>query len=311
MSLKSKLSRLKSVPDDFLSKIPRAEAQLMDEIIAILARMDVNSRGEFVISSANLDFTAQIAELLKEALPQTEYLEAVADFARQFDEQAVINEDYFKKAFPEFKGSEIANQTVALAKRNTVTALLDTEYDTGVVQQVRDVIEASVVNGAGYKDTVTALREFIEGTPDVDGALTRYSRTWAHDAFAISDASYTSIVSEELDADWFFYSGDTIDTSRQFCIERHNEYFHWKEIESWFTGSPQPNKKWETEPWAGMIPGTDEATIYTYRGGFGCRHSILPVSLYAVPLTVVQRNIDSGNFSPTENQRARLGLPQQ
>lgn len=308
-SLRSdKLRRLTTVPDDFLSKIPRAESQLFDEIVSILAQMEVVD-GAYAITTANLNFTAQIAELLKEALTRTEYLEAVAEFAKEFDSQAVVNDDLFRKAFPgEFTGSAVATQAVNIAKRNTVEALLDKEYDTRLIQPLRETIEAAVVNGAGFRETMESIREFIEGTEDREGQLTRYSRVWAHDAFAIADRSYTSIVSEEVDADWFFYSGDTIDTSREFCIERHNQYFHWKEIESWFTGSPQPDRSWESKPWPGMIPGTDADTFYSYAGGYNCLHSVIPVSLYAVPLDVVRRNISSGNFEPTENQIKRLGL---
>lgn len=305
---KEKVRRLTTVPDDFLAKIPKAQGQLYDEIVALLAEMEVKD-GAYVINSRNLEYAAQIGELLKDALTTTDYLEAVTEFAGEFDKQANLNEKLFSEAFPsEFAGSKVADQIVRVAKRQAVELLIDSEYSTKIVAPLRTTIEQAVVNGAGYKDTLTAIREFVEGTPEKDGALLRYSRTYAHDLYSVSDASYTSVVSDELDAEWFFYSGDEIDTTRPFCGERHNEYFYYKEIESWFTSDPQPSKLSEHYPWSGMIPGTNESNIYSYRGGYGCRHSILPVSLYAVPLPVVERNIANGNFEPTDKQRELLGI---
>jgi len=292
-----KVRRLTTIPDEFLARIPKAESELYDAIIEIIAQMEVRG-GSFVINTANLEYAAQVGELLKEALLTTDYIDAVTEFAREFDTQVGINDDLFARTFPGFTTSEVGLQSVQIAKREAVDLLLNSAYDTGVIQPLRETLEQAVINGSGFRESLKSIREFIEGDPEKEGALLRYSKTYAHDQFAISDRAYTSIVSEEVDADWFFYSGDEIDTTRPFCAARDNQYFHYKEVESWG----------DLSPWAGQIPGTNPSTIYSYAGGYNCRHSILPVSVFSVPKDVIQRNIDSGNYQPSEKERELVGV---
>jgi len=296
MSAESKVARLTSVPDDFLSSIPKSERQVYDMVVELLSRLEVKN-GSYVISDKNLKIAAQISQELKSVLLSSDYTKSVTEFIREFDQQAVISNKLFEATFPSFKMTDLGKSVVDLSKRNAIDLLLNRASDADFIAPLRQQIEQSVINGASYKETVRSIRDFIEGTPEVDGALLKYSKTYAHDTFAIADRAYTSIVSDELDAEWFFYSGGVITSSRPFCVKRHNQYFYYKEIE-----------KAALTDWAGKIPGTDSATIYSYAGGFSCRHSIIPVSMFAVPKEVIERNIASGNFTPSEKEAELLGV---
>lgn len=311
-----KVRRLTTVPDQFLAKIPKAERQVYDMVVQLLARLEVRN-GQYVISNRNLTIASEISQLLREVLLGSDYVKYVGEFAKEFDDQAVINNRLFEKAFPAYVPSELGKQVVNIAKRDAIDLLLNRASDSDFVAPLREVIEQSVINGAGYRETLDSIRTFIEGNDEVDGALLKYSKQIAHDSYAIADASYTSIVSEELDAEWFKYSGDEIASTRPFCAERDNQFYHYKEIEAWGAGETSLGRNGTNErmqwpksgTWAGRIPETTAATIYSYRGGFQCRHSIMPVSLFAVPPEVIQRNIDSGNYVPTEKEKELLDLP--
>lgn len=294
---KDKVRRLTLVPDEFLAKIPKAESQVYDSVIELLSRLEVKN-GAYVISNKNLKIASEIGQLLKEALLASDYTKAVAEFAREFDTQAKLSDSLFSKTFPEFTASEMATQVNLISKRETIDLLMNQESTPKFIKPLRDIIEQAVINGSGYTETLKSIRIFIEGEKGIDaGAIERYSRLYAHDSFAIADRSYTSIVSEEVDAEWFFYSGDTISTTRPFCDKRHNKFFYYKEIEAW-----------AELDWSGKIPETNSSTIYSYAGGFSCRHSILPVSIFAVPKEVIERNIASGNYVPTEKESELLGV---
>jgi len=121
----------------------------------------------------------------------------------------------------------------------------------------------------------------------------------AYDAFAVSDRTYTNTVSNVLGIEWYFYSGGTIDDTRDFCQERIGKYFHKKEVEGWgenksCCGLKYPN----SNGWQGRNTLTNKTTIFTLAGGYNCKHSISPVSLRSVPKSVVQRNIENGNYKP-------------
>lgn len=64
--------------------------------------------------------------------------------------------------------------------------------------------------------------------------------------------------------DYFYYQGDEIETSRQFCRERHGKYFTREEAE-----------EWDKQNWPGKIPGVK---FIAQRGGYGCRHTIMWVT---------------------------------
>lgn len=292
-----KFNRLDSVPEQFLKKIPASEKEVYDQVVELLGRLQVRN-GSFVISNANLAIAAQISELLRGVLLSSSYVEAVTEFARQFDVQQDVNNRLFSSMFGNFTQTEMMNSVVNLSKRNTIDLLLNRASDTDFVAPLREIIEQSVVNGAGYKETLTSIRNFIEGTEEKEGALLRYSSTYAHDAFAISDRSYTALASQELKAVWFLYSGGKIKTTRQFCLSRYNKYYHLKEVQAWG----------DLKPWDGQIPGTNPSTIFSYAGGFRCQHSILPQSIFNIPIEVVKRNIENGNFTPTEFEKSELEL---
>jgi hypothetical protein len=75
------------------------------------------------------------------------------------------------------------------------------------------------------------------------------------------------------------------DTSREFCDQRHGKYFHRKEVEAWANLS-----------WAGKIQGTNSSNIFIYRGGYHCRHQLIPVSAASVPRSVIERAINEGYY---------------
>lgn len=292
-----KFDRINTVPEEFLKKVPASEREVYDRVVELLAKLEVKN-GKYVISNKNLKIAAQIATELRGALLSSSYVNAVTDFAKQFDVQKDVNNELFTRLFPEFAPTELTNSIMNIAKRNTIDLLLNRASDTDFVAPLRTTIEQAVINGAGFRETLTSIKNFIEGNEDVDGALLRYSKTYAHDSFAVADRSYTAIVSYEIGAEWFLYSGGKIETTRRFCLDRYGKFFHRKEVEAWG----------KLGDWNGKVPETDSDTIFSYAGGYNCMHSILPQSIMAVPRDVIERNILSGNFVPSKFEVEELGL---
>ncbi len=196
--MSDKISRLTSVPDEFLSKIPKSEKQVYDKVVELLSRLEIKN-GAYSISDKNLKIAAQISSELKQVLLSSDYTKHTTEFIREFDKQAVISDKLFKKSFPAFTPSDLGKSIVNISKRNAIDLLLNRASDSDFIAPLTQTIEQSVINGAGYQETLQSIRDFIEGTPDVDGALLKYSKTYAHDSFAIADRSYTSVAADELD----------------------------------------------------------------------------------------------------------------
>ena len=294
-----KTRRLTTVPDAYLTDVERAQKRLFPQIVDILRQLSVDSAGNIILNAANLTLASDVKALVQDILSQSEYITAVREFASQMTEQGKVSNELFAKAFDGFTPRPIAEALLKTTQRNAVDLMVNAIGNQRFADVVRENIETAISSNAGFTETVRQLQTIVTGDDEVDGKLLQYNKQIAHDTFAIADRNYTSAVSEELEAEWFFYSGSEIETTRPFCAARHNEYFYYKEIESW------PSTAGD---WAGRIPGTNSSTIYSYAGGYNCRHSIIPVSIRRVPVTKIREAITKYGFEPTETEAELLGL---
>lgn len=305
--LTEQANRLTDIPDKFLTATQRAEKELLAELIELLGTLETKN-GQFVPSTKNLRITNEIVERMRRVFTTGEYGKAVAEFASQFDEQAVTNTLYFEQAFDEFKIPELAITAVERARNNAVNLLMNSEATASFFAPLRDILEEAIINGARYKDVLETLEPLFSGKDG--GKIKTYSSQIAYDAFAIADAEYINLVAKELNIKWRYYSGGEVATTRPFCSERTEKYFYYLEIEGWPEGKKQPGQRSPDSSgnWEGKIPGTSDKTIYAYRGGYNCRHRMVGVSIRVVPKDVIQRNIQNGNFTPSEFEKRELGL---
>lgn len=304
--LKEKTSRLNSVPEEFLTKVEKSQKQIFSKLIELTSGFE-RVDGKIVPNIKNLRLADSINAQLSEVLFGSDYLEAVKQFASEFDTQKEVNDKYFKKAFPDFTTSEIADKILSQSKKTAVEALAGSTVQSGFLEPLKEQINIIVQSGSSWQDAVQQLRLYAEGDDEVDGKLLKYSKEIATDAIATSDRAYTSAVADDLESEWFLYAGDIIPTSRCFCIERHNKYFYYKEIESW--GRMENLGECNIgDGWAGMNETTNESNIFILAGGWYCNHSIMPVTIDQVPKEVIQDAIDRFGFNPSAFEREELGI---
>ena len=305
-----KTRRLTTVPDEYLTQVERAQKKLFPQIVDILRQLTIDSAGNLVLNSSNLALASDVKQLVQQILSDSEYITAVSEYAKQMGEQAKVSDQLFAKSFEGYTQLPVSQQLLRTTQRNAVDLLVNAIGNQRFADVVRENIETAISSNAGFTETVKQLQTIVTGDEEVDGKLLQYNKQIAHDTFAIADRNYTSAVSEELEAEWFFYSGSEIETSRPFCSERHNKYYYYKEIELWGDGVKTPPLKLpdSSGSWDGQIPGTNSKTIYSYAGGYNCRHSIIPVSIRRVPKSVVLDAINKYGFEPTQTEAELLGL---
>lgn len=304
--IKEKSKRLVDVPGKVLSQVEKTQKKLFEEILSLMQDLTVKD-GYIELSTANLATVDRIVQDLRLAITDSEYFDAVKEFGKEFNIQAEINEKYFKEAFTDFKTSEIADAMVLQARTATVDALLGAPLDTNFLKPLQKTLTDLVSSGASFKDSIQTIRDFAEGSDEVDGKLLQYSKQIAHDAFAYSDRAYTNAAAEEIEAEWYFYIGDELPTSRCFCVERHNKHFYYKQIEAWGRGEDLGECR-SGDLWQGANRNTDEKTIFLYAGGHNCMHSIIPVSIFDVPKDVVEEAISKWGYEPSSVEIEEIGL---
>lgn len=97
--------------------------------------------------------------------------------------------------------------------------------------------------------------------------------TTAWDEEQQANARYLLETSKDMNNEWFQYVGSNMQETRPFCLEMtEKRWIHRSEI-----------PEIAAQDWEGKIPGTNAENFRIYRGGYGCRHHIYPVSANRVP----------------------------
>lgn len=286
--LTKKNNRLLSVPEHLQTVVEKQQASVLNGILSKLSKLSTVD-GQFKISASNIRLISDISDDLKKVLLNTEYLDAVKLFASEFEVQASLNDSLIRSAFGEVPNPVASEIYIQTAKRNAVEALIGSPVDTNFIKPIQGLLENAVINGSSLSDTMSAIKTFVEGGDGLEGKILKYSKQITNDAFAIADRSYTSILSDALDNEWFYYSGTEVDKTRCFCKGRVGNYYHYLEIESWGRGENLGDCNIGDGMWAGEIPSTNESTIYSYLGGYNCNHSLIPVSEAVVPESDMER----------------------
>ncbi len=77
----------------------------------------------------------------------------------------------------------------------------------------------------------------------------------------------------------------------------------------WGAGKKTEGFAWpQSGAWAGEFPGTDARTIFSLAGGINCRHSVMAVSISAVPIAQIKRAMELGYYEHTPFEVEELGL---
>ena len=291
--LKEKSKRLEDIPLALQTTLEKEQSRVLKEVLKDLSTLDTKD-GIIEINNNNLRKVTEISDKLKSILISEDYTKAVKEFASEFSAQATLNNKIIKAGFGDIENPLASKAYLDLAKKSAVQSLIGSAVDEQFSKPITSILESAVVNGASFGETIDALTTAIKGNGKTDSKFLNYARQITNDSFAVADRSFTSIISDALDAEWFYYSGTEIDTTRCFCENRVGKYFYYKEIESWGDGKNLGDCNTGGGSWAGQMKGTNSATIYSYLGGYNCMHSLMPVSDVIVPDSDIERAKDLG-----------------
>ena len=288
--VKSKIKLLETVPDSIVTAAEKAQRDAWRKLGPLLAEMDVDATGNIRQTEDNIRRIGLITEELNKVLAGGEYKDAVQSFLSSIDEGVQLTDDIAKKIDSNFQPDNVQKQLLAISKQNAINAFFGSGLRDNVTVPFLEQLTANVAARAPLREATKALQGVIEGTETTDGRLLANVRTTANTAQAIADRSYAAAVNEELGIEYFQYLGGEIPTTRPFCEHREGAIFHRKEIEAWGDGKNSAGiNDISNGTWAGRIDGTDSRSIFTFVGGWNCRHFLVPVIKQKVPASVVAR----------------------
>jgi hypothetical protein len=289
-----KYRRLETVPDSFVNSVKGTQGEIIKDIEDLVSQLETEN-GVFVLSEKNLAIINSIDKKLKDTVFNDEYVDALKKFAGEFNTQAQINNAYFTSLDPGFTTTQMYQQVLINSQKNAIDLLGEDAFTQKLINPLKQILESSITNKVSFADTMNSLRYVVLGDEETDGAMVSHVKRVAYDGFAASDRSYTNVIAQDLELEFYRYSGGKIKDTRCFCEERHGKFYHKNEIAEWGDGKNVGECGY---PWQGMNSATDKATIFIFVGGYNCKHSLLPVSTKSVPKGVINRNISNGNYKP-------------
>ena len=180
--------------------------------------------------------------------------------------------------FERFGGAAVAEGAVGLAIEMAQVAEI-ADADAGVVAaglgEVLSVALSGLTEAVGASNAVGSVEAVTVSAP------------------LMLQRTQTAAAAEEAGAEFFYFQGRPIQTTRPWCREREGKYWHIEEIREW------GRKAANGDGWDGMVEGTNEQTIFIHLGGwFGernsCRHVLVPVLRSAVNREDLDRMREKG-----------------
>lgn len=293
--LKLKLERLETVPQDFIDQVIKNQNGVFNDVVASLNKLQLDGSGNIILNNENLALIKTLGKDFEAAIIKSGYGKSVTGFVREFEVQKNLNKDYFEKTI-DFENQDKFDLLYKVKQEQAIGLLAETAVKENVMA-FEGALQNAISNSGSFTDLIKNLQIQIQGNDQIDGGLSRYAKQNALDIFAISERSYTSAIADEMGIEFYLWAGGRMDSSRCFCLKRKDKIYHYKEIQAWGRGEDLGSCNIGGGKWAGMARGTNEDTIFSLAGGYGCVDSLIPKGIKDVPISVIKRNIESGNIN--------------
>lgn len=253
---------------DFEKDVITSQNGMYNRLSAILSRLELDNTGLIKTNRANLSILNSLRRELQNVIITDAYQKRVSSFINSFQEVKVLNDSYYLTAPKAFNPNKnlykiLINDAIEV----TGNSLLEAGINERVIQPAREMIRQGITSGAQYADLLENIRIEIKGIkdkagePERLGRLHRYTKQITTDSLNQYSANYNKAITDDLKLNKYYYSGGLKTTSRSYCKKRAGKYFTKEEIE-----------QSASQRWDGKITGTNESTIFIYRGGYNCNH---------------------------------------
>jgi hypothetical protein len=280
---------MEDAPDAFFRGVKKAQREAFAQIVSEIATLATDDAGNLVVGQGNFNKIDGLVKKMRAAYLNPEYSQSIRNFVNSIDATAGITGDLVGIITGEaFVQSPKAAAILSNAKATTFDLLSNAAVDESTAS-FKSILNSSISTGENLQQVIRNVRNNIQGTDEFAGRMERYAKQNAYDFYSISNAQYIRQVSEDYGFEFYEYIGVEVKGTRSFCNERNNKIFHKREIQDW------ANINWE-----GKMRGTNETTIFAYRGGYNCGHQIIPVATEDVPEDVINRAIAAGFYTPEE-----------
>jgi hypothetical protein len=275
--------------DTFNSSIPDIQNQIAMKISLLIKDLDIDNQGNIVNNIKNVKLMGKIKSEVTAIVLNKSMESNVNSFIAKFNDVANLQNQYFKSINKSFKADEILNEIRKQSITSTVESLSEAGLNTNVIQPIVDMLQQNITTGGSWKDLNKMLQDSIVSNDKGLGTLERYTTTLTTDSLNQFSAQYTHTIASSLNYKWFKYTGSLIRTSREFCDAlKHKQWVHISELPQIVLGNftefdKEGNMNQKTGLPKGMVDGTNATNFFVYRGGYNCRHQLIPTDEVNIP----------------------------
>lgn len=196
------------------------------------------------------------------------YQSQVDEVIKGFGELAALSDSYMALILDRpFKRKALYDAILEVNAQVAREALLGAGIRDNFSNAIQEVLKSNISGVTSRAELRKTLARFIEGTPDQLPFLERYIKQTTNDSVMVFNREYMQTISADLDIQHYRYRGTKIAESRPFCVARTGKVYTKDEVEAW-----------AAKDWEGKMKGTNKTTIFSYCGGYNCRHILQPIS---------------------------------
>jgi hypothetical protein len=271
---------------EFARSMTRVQNTLYESLLAIVKGLEVDEEGYILQNTANRRLLSEAEAKISEIFSTSLYQNAVSKYVFTIPKVDELNQRYFT-TIPRFKENKqflksLQSQTIKTIEKY----ILQDGLESQVISPLSQIMNQNVNSGGKFSGFLQQIQDYIKGNDKVEGRALSYSRTFLRDSMFTYARTYQQSVTNDLQLEFYLYSGGVMDKTRPFCEERTGKFYHHREIE-----------KWAALEWAGKKAGTTESSIFLFAGGWNCAHQIIPVDRNIVPDEVIERSMQLGFIS--------------
>lgn len=258
--------------NNVLASLKSTNEKVFYEFDELVSSLEKTPAGQIKASTSNLRKVSTFENKFSTFFAKTDYYSSVGSFISNYSDNSKLINAYFSS----FPGFDPKNKVYGSILNYNVEYTVDTLLESGINEYFKkpliNSLRQSIVEGVSKTDVLKSLRAEIMGTIDRKPRLERYVKQVATDAVNQFNGNYIGSISNDLGLSHYFYKGTKIEETRPFCIHLTGKFMKESQLREYV------NNESKGKGWAGMIPGTNFGNIITRRGGYNCRHTIIPVS---------------------------------
>lgn len=281
MSLADDLKKLRAAAqkeadfEDYIKEVqPKIVKEFKKKLDAIPTKKGKNLAGKTIDVIADGDeldqFILELPETLQSVFEKTGYNKEAYKFLTNFDllEEANIS---LQETVNDVKIQRKTLGRVRAAMVDlTINQMVGNGLKAGLILPVADSLKLAAIGNASYLETVDKLGDILGGTDETVGAFSRLATLATRDSFYQYNGLINSEIAKQFDYNAYQYIGSLVEETRAQCTR-------WVEMEYINFDQLEDEIQWAFDNGSGMIVGTTPDNFAVFRGGYNCRHIVIPV----------------------------------